>query len=45
MKFIKWHKEVGEVFMKKLNIDWYTVAWVSWVKGLISGFIIYHFLL
>jgi len=45
MNFIKWHKELGDRFMERLGLGWYLVAWISWVKGLITGFIIYHFLL
>jgi len=45
MGFIKWHKEMTNSFMRGIGIDWYAIAWLSWAKGLITGLIIYHFLL
>ena len=39
-KFINWHKEFANKFMKKLGLDWYTLAWVSWVEGFIIGVIL-----
>ena len=45
MGFIKWHKGLTENFMRRLDMGWYGVAWVSWLKGLITGLIVYHFLL
>ena len=45
MGFIKCHKVLIDNFMKRFGVDWYSLAWVSWVKGLITGFIVYHFLL
>ncbi len=34
---------MGEKRMLKYGLDWYSVAWISWIKGLISGIVIYHF--
>jgi len=42
MGFFKWHKGLTENFMRRLGIDWYAIAWISWIKGLITGFIIYY---
>ena len=39
-RIIKWHKAYANEFMKMLSIDWYTLAWVSWVKGIIMGIMI-----
>ncbi|SVC74416.1 uncharacterized protein METZ01_LOCUS327270 [marine metagenome] len=39
-KFIKWHKEFTNKFMKKTGMDSYQLAWFSWVKGLITGIIL-----
>ena len=39
-KFIKWHKAIIDKIMKSLNIDWYSIAWISWFKGLITGVIL-----
>lgn len=36
-KLIKWHQEIMFIFMEKLNIDVYQLAWISWIKGLIIG--------
>ena len=45
MGFIKWHKGLTDRFMEKLGIDSYAVAWISWFKGIVTGLIVYHFLL
>jgi hypothetical protein len=45
MKLIKWHKKLTDKFMRRLGLDWYSIAWISWFKGLIAGLIICHFLL
>jgi len=45
MGFIKWHKGLTDKFMGRFGLDWYSAAWVSWFKGLITGLMIYHFLL
>tara|TARA_B100000579_G_C22781338_1_gene829473 strand:+ start:660 stop:800 length:141 start_codon:yes stop_codon:yes gene_type:complete len=45
MGFIKWHKELTVKIIEKLGVGWYAVAWMSWIKGLTTGFIVYHFLL
>jgi len=39
-RFINWHKEMCELFMEWSGTDWYTTAWISWVKGIIMGIII-----
>ncbi len=39
-KIIKWHKEKTKKFMNKTGLDSYQLAWVSWVKGLITGIIL-----
>tara|TARA_B100001750_G_C14927771_1_gene312592 strand:- start:296 stop:436 length:141 start_codon:yes stop_codon:yes gene_type:complete len=40
IKFIKWHKELTNRFMNKIGMDSYQLAWLSWVKGLITGIIL-----
>ena len=45
MGFIKWHKGRLVKVMGILRVDWYGIAWISWFKGLVTGLIIYHFLL
>ncbi len=40
---IEYHKELIESFKKKTGISNYGVAWVSFLKGLILGLLIYHF--
>ena len=37
MGFFKWHKGLTENFMRRLGIDWYAIAWISWIKGLINA--------
>mgnify|MGYP001410140988 CR=1 FL=1 len=45
MRLFKWHKRLTDNFMERLGLDWYAVAWISWSKGLITGFILCYFLL
>ena len=40
---IEWHKELLESFKEKTGISNYGVAWISFIKGLIIGMLIYHF--
>jgi len=40
---INWHKRYVEWWKKKLNISDYGIAWISFIKGLIIGLLIYHF--
>jgi len=39
-KIIKWHKELSNKFMMMTGMDWYSIAWFSWAKGLIMGIIL-----
>ena len=39
-KFINWHKEYANKFMKMTGMDSYQLAWFSWFKGLAMGIII-----
>ena len=41
--FIDWHKKYVEWWKKKLNISNYGIFWISFIKGLIIGLLIYHF--
>ena len=45
MRFIKWYKGLIDKFMEILNIDFYTLTWTSWLKGIMTGLIIYHILI
>ena len=40
---IEWHKKNIACWQKKLNISDYGIAWLSFIKGLILGLLIYHF--
>ncbi len=40
---IEWHKRYIEYWKKKLNVSDYGVAWISFIKGIIIGLLIYHF--
>ena len=42
---IKWHKERLDWFKKKTGLSNYGVTWISFIKGLIIGLLIYHFFL
>jgi uncharacterized membrane protein YoaK (UPF0700 family) len=41
--FIDWNKKYIEWWQKKLNISNYGILWISFIKGLIIGLLIYHF--
>ncbi len=41
---IKLHKKYINWWKKKLNISDYSMLWLAFIKGLIIGFLIYHFL-
>jgi len=40
---IDWHKKYIEWWKKKLKISNYGIVWISFIKGLIIGLLIYHF--
>ena len=40
---IEYHKELMEALKNKTGISNYGVAWISFIKGLILGLLIYHF--
>ena len=41
---IKLHKKYINWWKKKLNCSDYFILWLTFIKGLIIGFLIYHFL-
>ncbi len=40
---IEWHKQRIDWFKNKTGISNYGIAWISFIKGLILGLLIYHF--
>ena len=42
---LNWHKTQLEWWMKKFRISYYGIAWISWIKGVVFGLFIYHFLI
>ncbi len=40
---IEYHKELVETFKKKTGMSNYSLAWISFIKGLILGLLIYHY--
>ena len=42
---LNWHKKQLKYWQEKLGLSTYSVAWLSFLKGLIFGLLIYHFLL
>ena len=40
---LKWHNNLMVRMQKKLGISNYALAWISFLKGLIFGLLIYHF--
>ena len=43
--FVAWHKKYIEWWLKKLKISNYGALWLSFIKGLVIGLLIYHFFL
>ena len=41
--FVAWHKKYIEWWKKKLNLSDYSLLWISFIKGLIIGLLVYHF--
>jgi hypothetical protein len=42
---IECHKKYIEYWKKNLNVSDYGVVWISFIKGLIIGLLIYHFII
>ena len=42
---LKWHKKQLEYWQEKLGLSTYLIAWIGFLKGLIFGLLIYHFLI
>ena len=42
---IEYHKNLLDKMMKKIGLNTYQVAWISFLKGIIVTVIIYEFLL
>ena len=40
-KFIKWHKKLTMKKMKRFGLDWYSISWISWIKGILTTILIY----
>jgi hypothetical protein len=40
---IEVHKKYIDWWKKKLNLSDYAVLWITFIKGLIIGILIYHF--
>ena len=43
--FISWHKKIIKYWKKKLNVTDYEILWIAFIKGLIIGLLVYHFLI
>jgi hypothetical protein len=41
--FVTWHKQIIKWWGKKLKVSDYGIVWISFVKGLLIGLLIYHF--
>ena len=42
---IEMHKRQIEFWKSKLGISEYGVAWIAFLKGLVIGLLVYHFLI
>ena len=43
--FVAWHKKYIKWWKKKLGVSDYGLLWISFIKGLIIGLLVYHFLI
>ena len=41
--FVAWHKKYIKWLKKKLNVSDYGLLWITFIKGLIIGLLVYHF--
>ena len=39
-RFIKWHNSQIDWWKEKLNVSWYAVSWISFIKGALLVLII-----
>jgi len=44
MKAVELHKKQMECWKNKLGIDYYAVAWIAFIKGLILGTLITYYI-
>jgi len=42
---LDWHKEQLNWFKKTFGISDYGIVWISFIKGVIIGLLVYHFLI
>ncbi len=42
---LNWHKAQLEWWKKKFEITDYAIEWISFIKGVMIGLLIYHFLI
>ena len=42
---IKWHKKILDKTMKKIGLNTYQVAWISFIKGILFTVIMYELVL
>ena len=43
--FVDWHKKYIEYWKIKLNLSNYVILWIAFIKGLIIGLLVYHFII
>ena len=43
--FVVWHKKYIEYWKIKLNLSNYGILWIAFIKGLIIGLLVYHFII
>ena len=41
--YINWEKRQIQWWKKKLGLSEYGLAWISFIKGILVGLLIYHF--
>jgi len=37
MRLINWHKGILEKVVKKTGLSYYAIAWIAFIKGIITG--------
>ena len=42
---IDWHKRQAEFWKSKLGVSEYGMLWIAFIKGVVFGFIVHHFVI
>jgi hypothetical protein len=45
IEMLNWDRQILEWQMKKFGWSTYAVAWIAFIKGIIIGLLVYHFII